>query len=202
MAMCGTPWLPDGQSLIAAGGLGTHTVLWEQPLSGKARQLDLGEMEANDGLGTTTSNDTTSMSVSRTGAIAFIGSTATHPSELYVLDSVRAKPRRLTDVNAFVDRLALGRTQSIEWDAPDGFREEGVLVYPVGYQPGRRYPLVLLIHGGPTIYSNAGFQRLAQLFAAAGFSWYSSRTIAAARIGAMRNSMPFTATPAMARARM
>jgi dipeptidyl aminopeptidase/acylaminoacyl peptidase len=162
-------WMPDGQALITAGGLGTHTVLWEQPLSGKARLLDLGEVEANDGLGTTTSNDTTSMSVSSTGAIAFIGTTAKHPSELYVLDSLNAKPRRLTDVNAFTDSLDLGRTESIGWDGPDGFREDGVLVYPVGYQPGRKYPLVLVIHGGPTISSNAGFQRLAQLFAAAGF---------------------------------
>jgi dipeptidyl aminopeptidase/acylaminoacyl peptidase len=162
-------WMPDGRTLITAGALGTHTVLWEQPLSGKARLLDLGDVEANNGLGVTTSNDTTSMSVSRTGAIAFIGTTANHPSELYILDSTRARPRRLTDVNAFIDHLDLGRTQSIEWDGPDGFREDGVLVYPVGYEQGRKYPLVLVIHGGPTIASNAGFQQLAQLFAAAGF---------------------------------
>jgi len=162
-------WMPDGRTLVTAGSLGTHTVLWEQPLSGKARLLDLGEVEANNGLGITTSNDTTSMSVSRTGAIAFIGTTANHPSELYVLDSIHARPRRLTDVNAFTDSLDLGRTESIEWDGPDGFREDGVLVYPVGYARGRKYPLVIVIHGGPTIASNAGFQQLAQLLAAAGF---------------------------------
>jgi dipeptidyl aminopeptidase/acylaminoacyl peptidase len=162
-------WMPDGQALITAGGLGTHTVLWEQPLSGKARLLDLGDVEANNGLGITTSNDTTSMSVSRTGTIAFIGTTANHPGELYVLDSINAKPRRLTDVNAFIDGLDLGRTESIEWEGPDGFREDGVLVYPVGYEQGRKYPLVLVIHGGPSIASNAGFQQLAQLLAAAGF---------------------------------
>ena len=107
-------WMPDGQSLITSGELGTHSVLWQQPLSGKARLLDLGEVEANDGLGTTTSADATSVSISRSGAIAFIGSTANHPSELYVLDSVNARPRRLTDVNAFIDTLELGRTESIE----------------------------------------------------------------------------------------
>jgi dipeptidyl aminopeptidase/acylaminoacyl peptidase len=162
-------WLPDGRTLITAGGLGTHTVLWKQPLSGKATLLDLGDVEANSGLGTTTSSNTNSMSVSRTGAIAFIGTTANHPCELYVLDSVNARPRRLTDVNAFTDTLDLGRTASIEWTGPGGFREDGVLVYPVGYQPGRKYPLVLVIHGGPMITSNAGFQQLAQLLAAAGF---------------------------------
>ncbi|MDE2054295.1 MAG: S9 family peptidase [Xanthomonadaceae bacterium] len=162
-------WMPDGQSLIVAGGLGTHTVLWQQPLSGKARLLDLGNVEANNGLGTTTSDDTIRMSVSRTGAIALIGTTANHPSELYVLASPNAKPRRLTNVNAFVDNLDLGRTESIKWEGPDGFREDGVLTYPVGYERGRKYPLVLVIHGGPMITSNEGFQRLAQLLAASGF---------------------------------
>jgi dipeptidyl aminopeptidase/acylaminoacyl peptidase len=162
-------WMPDGHTLISAGPFGTHTALWAQPLSGKARLIDLGDVEANDGLGTTTSNDTTSISVSKTGTIAFIGTTANHPSELYVLDSLDARPRRLTNVNAFLDGLELGHTESIEWHGPDGFGEDGVLVYPVGYQPGRKYPLVLVIHGGPTIASNTGFQRLAQLFAARGF---------------------------------
>ncbi len=162
-------WMPDGRSLVVAGGVGTHTVLWQQPLSGKARLIDLGGVEANNGLGVTTSDDTTRMSISTTGSIAFIGSTATHPGELYVLDSVNAKPRRLTDVNAFTDDLDLGRTESIEWTGSGGFREDGVLTYPVGYERGRKYPLVLVIHGGPMMSSNMGFQRLAQLLAAAGF---------------------------------
>src|SRR6185312_15995242 len=85
------------------------------------------------------------------------------------LDSVNAKPRRLTDVNAFVASLDLGRTESIAWTGPDGFHEDGVLTYPVGYERGREYPLVLVIHGGPMMSSVMGFQRLAQLLSAAGF---------------------------------
>lgn len=162
-------WMPDGRSLIVAGGLGTRTALWQLPLSGKARLIDLGDVEANNGLGITTSDDTIRMSVSRTGAIAFIGTTATHPGELYVMDSLRAKPRRLTHVNDFLDGLDLGRTESIAWEGPDGFHEDGVLTYPVDYQLGRKYPLVLVIHGGPMLSSNMGFQRLAQLLSAAGF---------------------------------
>jgi dipeptidyl aminopeptidase/acylaminoacyl peptidase len=162
-------WMPDGRTLVIAGALGTHTAMWKQPLSGTATLLDLGDVEANNGLGVTTSSNTTSMSVSGTGSIAFIGATANHPGELYVLDAADAKPRRLTDVNAFIDTLDLGRTASVEWEGPGGFREDGILVYPVGYEQGRKYPLVLLIHGGPMIASNAAFQQLAQLLAASGF---------------------------------
>jgi dipeptidyl aminopeptidase/acylaminoacyl peptidase len=151
-------WLPDGKALLLEGNDGTRSVLWEQPLQGTARKLELGEVEASPDL-----------SVSKTGAVAFVGGTTTHPGELYVMNSVSAKPRRLTNVNAFVDGIALGRTESIEWQGPNGFLEDGVLTYPVGYQSGQKYPLVLVIHGGPASGSTLRFAPLPQLLAAAGF---------------------------------
>ena len=151
-------WLPHGKSLLLAAEDGTHSVLWEQPLSGAAKKLDLGDVEAGN-----------SVSVSKTGTLAFIGSTTTHPGELYVMNSVSAKPRRLTNLNAFVDNLSLGRTESVDWQGPDSFHEDGVLTYPVGYQRGQSYPLVLVIHGGPEAASTVEFSSLPQLLAAQGF---------------------------------
>ena len=151
-------WLPQGKALLLAAEDGTHSVLWQQPLSGQARKLDLGEVEAGN-----------EMSVASTGALTFIGSTVSHPGELYVMDSVNARPRRLTNLNAFVDKLALGRTEAINWQGPDGFHEDGVLTYPVGYQRGQKYPLVLVIHGGPEAASTVRFSPLPQLLAAEGF---------------------------------
>ncbi|WEN14158.1 S9 family peptidase [Rhodanobacter sp. AS-Z3] len=150
-------WLPNGK-LLLAGGDGTHAVLWLQPLSGKASKLDLGEVEAG-----------ADVSIAKTGVLAFIGSTAKHPGELYVMNATSGKPRQLTQLNAFIDTLALGRTESIDWDGPDGFHEDGVLTYPVGYQSGQKYPLVLAIHGGPEAGSTVQFSPLPQLLAAAGF---------------------------------
>ncbi len=150
-------WLPGGKALLLAGQKGTHSVLWEQPLAGKARLLALGGVEAGSDL-----------SVAKNGEIAFIGDTATHPGELYVMRSVHARPRRLTDVNAFVDKLQLGRTESVQWKL-DGFDEDGVLTCPVNYRKGQKYPLVLVIHGGPEGASTVRFSPLPQLLAAAGF---------------------------------
>lgn len=151
-------WLPYGEGLLLSGELGTHSVMWQQPLDGKARLLDLGLV-----------NVTGQPSVARDGVVAFVGRTATHPDELYVLHSLHAAPRRLTDFNVYIDKLALGRTQSIDWQGPDGFHEDGVLTYPVDYQPGRKYPLVLVIHGGPEGASTVVFSQLPQLLSAAGF---------------------------------
>jgi dipeptidyl aminopeptidase/acylaminoacyl peptidase len=151
-------WLPSGKSLLLEGDYGTRSVLWEQPLHGAAKQLVLGDVEASPDL-----------SVSKTGAVAFVGSTATHPGELYVMESRSAKPRRLTNLNAFVEGVALGRTEAVEWQGPNGFQEDGVLTYPAGYRNGHRYPLVLVIHGGPEAASTVKFSALPQLLAAAGF---------------------------------
>ncbi|HJR09831.1 MAG TPA: S9 family peptidase [Rhodanobacteraceae bacterium] len=151
-------WLPDGKALLLQGEFGTRSVLWEQPLEGAARVLDLGDIETGNEL-----------SVSKGGEIAFIGSTTTHPGELYAMASIHAKPRRLTDVNAFVDNLDLGRTESVQWKSEDGMDADGVLTYPVGYRKGKVYPLVLAIHGGPESASTVRFTPLPQLLAAAGF---------------------------------
>ena len=43
----------------------------------------------------------------------------------------------------------LGRTEVIRWKSTDGLEIEGLLTYPVGYEKGKRYPLLLVIHGGP-----------------------------------------------------
>ena len=44
----------------------------------------------------------------------------------------------------------LGRTDVIRWKAPDGLAIEGLLTYPAGYTQGKRVPLLVIVHGGPT----------------------------------------------------
>jgi len=151
-------WLPY-EELLLVGEKGTQRVFWHQPLDGHADQIDLGDVNPVEETPT----------ISENGAIAFVGSTATHPSELYVLTSIKGDLKRLTNLNSFVDSLDLGQTQSIDWKGPNGFDEDGVLVYPVDYKSGARSPLVLVIHGGPEDASTTGFSLLAQLLAAKGF---------------------------------
>ena len=56
---------------------------------------------------------------------------------------------RLTDANPWTRDLALGETEEITWKGQDGTPVGGVLVKPVGYQAGKKYPLIVSIHGGP-----------------------------------------------------
>ena len=54
--------------------------------------------------------------------------------------------------------LKLGRQESIRYKARDGMEIEGVLIYPVGFEEGRRYPLIAMIHGGPESCITDGWQ--------------------------------------------
>jgi dipeptidyl aminopeptidase/acylaminoacyl peptidase len=57
-------------------------------------------------------------------------------------------PRRMTDLNGWMRELGLGRVEGIDWPGPNKFQEDGVVVYPPDFSPDRKYPLVLVIHGG------------------------------------------------------
>ena len=99
------------------------------------------------------------------------GDTAEHPAEVFVL--ARGAMRRRTFNNPTLARKQLGAQSVVRWKASDGLEIAGVLTLPVGYAKGRRYPLVVLPHGGPEGVSLAGWNTRAgypaQLFAARGY---------------------------------
>jgi dipeptidyl aminopeptidase/acylaminoacyl peptidase len=84
----------------------------------------------------------------------------------------QAKWVKLTDPNAWVRRdVQLGEEEEITWKSTDGTMIGGVLLKPVGYQPGKRYPLIVAIHGGPAAADMLGFNGgyNAQVYAGAGY---------------------------------
>ena len=60
------------------------------------------------------------------------------------------KPRKLTDMTAQTKDWVMGAMQVVSWTSKDGTTIEGVLHRPVGWQQGKKYPLLVVIHGGPT----------------------------------------------------
>ena len=153
-------WMPDGKSLLVGGHDGTNVSLWLQPVGGgAAKKLALGDVSPSWSFWV-------DVTVGRDGAIALAGSTPGQPSELYYMASANEAPKRLTGFNQEIASLSLGRRERFEWQGPDKFTEDGAVVYPPEFDKGKKYPLVLVIHGGPRAASTTQFSFLSYLIAA------------------------------------
>jgi dipeptidyl aminopeptidase/acylaminoacyl peptidase len=155
-------WMPDSRSLLLAGNDQTRVSLWIQPLDGEPKQLKLGGVIPS-----------MPVSVGVNGALAFIGTEPQRPEELYYMPSTDGTPRRLTSFNEELSSRDLGQVETIVWDGPDGFEENGVLIYPPDFDPAKKYPLVLSIHGGPMSTSTESFSAFRQILAAQGWVVFS-----------------------------
>ena len=158
----GAQWMPDGRSLLVVGNDATGVGAWIQPIDGAARRLDTGELVINGAFGYDIAV------AERAGTIAFTATAPDRPSELYVMDTPTSKPRKLTDFNAWSRDVAWGKMERVTWKA-DSWSADGTVTYPPGFSAEKKYPLVLLIHGGPTASSKMSFGSLAQLMAAEGW---------------------------------
>ena len=98
--------------------------------------------------------------------------TSQHPNEVYMLRD--EKQTRLTHSNKWLNDVALAKQESITIKARDGIEIGGVLVYPLNYQQGQRYPLIMSVHGGPESHDKDGwltaYSRPGQLAAAQGYA--------------------------------
>ena len=154
-------WMPDGKSLLIGGHDDNRTSLWIQPVDGATRKINLGTISPSWSFWI-------DVNVGNDGSIAFIGSDPSQPSELFYLSSATTGPRRLTEFNAEVKAMTLGKTETIRWQT-DGYKHNGIVTYPVNYAAGKKYPLVLIVHGGPNAASVEQFSSLSQLFANRGY---------------------------------
>jgi dipeptidyl aminopeptidase/acylaminoacyl peptidase len=89
-------------------------------------------------------------SISKDGrTIALIMDAPEAASEVYVTDPAFQTFRKLTTTNPQIADLAQGETEVVTWKGADGLEVEGVLLKPVGFQAGRKYPTLVVAHGGP-----------------------------------------------------
>ncbi|MEQ2354418.1 S9 family peptidase [Pseudoalteromonas piscicida] len=87
--------------------------------------------------------------------IALRANTAKHPNEVFVIRS--SKATRLSNSNPWLDNKRFAKQEAINFKARDGVEIGGVLIYPLDYQEGTRYPLIMSVHGGPESHDKNGW---------------------------------------------
>ena len=138
-------WAPDGGGIYYSESDGTNRHLFFAPADGGEPVLisDLpGNMSSPD--------------ISDDGSfVALSWEDLDRAEEVYVMAlpggdrSAAGEPRKISSVNAHLPDLPLARSEVITWKSFDGTEIEGILLYPLNYEEGKRYPLLLNVHGGP-----------------------------------------------------
>lgn len=95
--------------------------------------------------------------VSRSGHLALSGTNAKSFVEVYLARSTnknkKLKVKKLTNFSKQIKGWDLGTVETIKWQSRDDTEIEGVLRRPSNFDPAKKYPLVFIVHGGPTWFS-------------------------------------------------
>src|SRR5947209_5907986 len=94
-----------------------------------------------------------------------------HLDDLYTADLDGAGERRLTNLNARLwSQLQLADVERMTYKGADGWDVDGFMVKPVGWQEGRKYPMILSVHGGPAGQYGVDWFHEFQVYAARGWA--------------------------------
>jgi len=139
-------WAADGRTIYFAASTRTSSQIFAVPADGG----EPAPVSKTDGV-------VGSFSLAASGTTAFTLTDMQRPADVWVNRTPGAwAPVKVTDHNPQVRELALGRSEVVRWKSRDGLEVEGLVLYPVGYEAGRRYPLIVHVHGGPAgVYANA-----------------------------------------------
>ena len=131
-------WAPDGKSIYAVVNMGVHTEVYQFELGSKPpRALTDGQH----------SIQFLSIVANR---LAFGIDEPTRFADLWTMPLAGGTPTRVTGVyDNLAHDFALPRQERFAWASEDGTAVEGLLYYPIGYEPGKPYPLIVQMHGGP-----------------------------------------------------
>jgi dipeptidyl aminopeptidase/acylaminoacyl peptidase len=155
-------WSPDSTNLFfTTNDRGRQGIQLLSVNGGSARTVASGDSELDD------------MQLTRDGkTMVYTQQSGISPVEIFRVNSTGGEPAALTHLNdAVLNASQLTPLEEIWVDAPDGARVQSFVVKPFGFQPGRKYPVLMLIHGGPQgFWGHAWTYRWnAQVFAAAGY---------------------------------
>lgn len=82
--------------------------------------------------------------------IAFNGRSNDQLNEIFISPVINPKAEKLTDLTSQINNWKTAQSEVVSWKSKDGAVIEGVLHKPKNYDPSKKYPLLVVVHGGPT----------------------------------------------------
>ena len=132
-------WTPTGLYVTALQKTASH-LFRVDPAAGTVTRVSMPDALAMQGA-----------SFSADGSrVAYVAGSATTLPEVYTAAVAGFVPKALTTRSTRLARWTLGTREVVSWKSQDGEAIEGVLIKPRDYDPAKKYPLLCVIHGGPT----------------------------------------------------
>lgn len=131
-------WSADGKRIYFSEAKGTGTAVYEADVAAGT----ITEKHNPDAV-------VSGLSLNRGGVFAMVIQTASHAPEVFIAMIEQSMPTQISNANADLEKMAIGKTELIKWKSRDGREIEGLLHYPNGYVAGTKVPLILNVHGGP-----------------------------------------------------
>jgi len=171
-------WSNDGTHLFISENYKTSQTLIALP-SGVDQQLPKGDyIDYSDSelpILTSIQGSAGAFSVSKSGnRISYTFEDVNNPREVFTAGIRGENAKKVSSINSNFDAPPLGKTELISWKSKDGLTVEGLLTYPVNFEQGKKYPIILQVHGGPAgvfsqTYTGAPSIYMTQFFAQQGF---------------------------------
>ncbi|MDQ1639638.1 MAG: hypothetical protein QOF62_2977 [Pyrinomonadaceae bacterium] len=149
---------PDGNTIYFTAGDRGYENVYKVPVTGGAQQKVAGNLFASN------------LAVAPDNTFVFVSSSMSGPAEIFRgnAGSVIA----LTHVNKeLMAQAKLRPAEEVEWTGALGKKIQGFVIKPVDFDPNKKYPLIVIIHGGPqsAFNNNWGYRWNPQIFANAGY---------------------------------
>jgi dipeptidyl aminopeptidase/acylaminoacyl peptidase len=170
-------WAQDGTHLFISENYKTSQVLLALPSSNSVKIPKGDYMAYSDSklpIITSLKGSGNSFSVSKSGKLSYTFEDSDTPKEVFTAGLKGENNKKISNVNADFNAPPIGKTELVSWKSKDGLVIEGLLTYPIGFEKGKKYPIVLQIHGGPAgvfsqTYTGAPSIYVTQYFAQKGF---------------------------------
>ena len=107
--------------------------------------------------------------------LVYLSNTFERPDEVYIANLDGSGEHKLTDINGKLwEGFSIAQMQRLPYKSTDGWQIDGFLVKPIGWTAGKKYPMILSVHGGPAGQYGVDWYHEFQVYAAKGYAVFFS----------------------------